>query len=282
MISDQVLISRKAVVGWRSTRSGPAETAIRPNPRAFDGRSKILGPNTKSLPNFAPRRPVSDLEFVYGELKQSFMMGEFVPGQRLTLPELAAAFGTSQMPVREATNRLVVARAIEALPRRSMRVPEATPEQLDTLLPLRLILEGEATRLATEHAPPALADELDEINAAMARVVPLEDMKTYLRLNQKFHFTVYHHSGNAHLVDLIELMWIRYGPLMSVVRSGVLSKTGRLRHAELAAAIRAQDAEAAVRAVQADIADAAGPIRDAIAAADPQADKGVSRRARAG
>lgn len=225
-----------------------------------------MAARANNLPVYEARRPTSDLEYVYNELKQSFMIGEFVPGQRLPLPDLAEAFGTSQMPIREATNRLVVARAIEALPRRSLRVPEATTERLDSLLPLRLQLEGEATRLAVHSGMESVANELTAINDEMYAQVPLEDTKSYLRLNQRFHFTIYQKCGNADLVDLIELLWMRYGPLMNIVRSGVLSRSGQVRHAEAIEAIREGNSKKASAAIRSDIMEAAGPIRDAIRA----------------
>ena len=182
---------------------------------------------SNGLPSFAGRRPIQDDDFIYRELKQLFMIGEFVPGQKLTLPTLAEAFGTSQMPIREATNRLLSARALEAPPRRTLCVPNATTERMDALLPLRLLLEGEATRLAVRAKGAGdLAAELEAINAEMDAKVPHEDIKAYLRLNQKFHFLIYQSCGNEELVDIIELLWMRYGPMLNIVRSGVLSKSG--------------------------------------------------------
>ena len=216
------------------------------------------------LPEFNDPRPISDLEHVYNQLKQSFMIGEFEPGQRLPLPHLAEAFGTSQMPVREATNRLIVARAIEALPRRSLRVPEATTRRLDALLPLRLILEGEATRLAVQLGFGPVEAELEAINRGMDAEVASEDGKAYLRLNQRFHFTIYRNCGNSDLVDLIELLWMRYGPLMNIVRSSVLSRSGHTRHAEVVDGIKEGNAEKAAAAMRADISEAAKQIRNAI------------------
>lgn len=218
------------------------------------------------LPAFTPRQAISDADHVYGELKQHFMIGEFQPGQKLTLPELAEAFGTSQMPVREATSRLVVARAIEALPRRSLRVPEATVARLDALLPLRLHLEGEAARLAATHGRPTIARTLRDIDDRMRETAKRQDTKTYLKLNQEFHFTIYHESGNDDLVDLIEVLWMRYAPLMSIVRSGVLSKTGQHRHDEAIQGIARQDPAAAAAGICADIAEAGDAIRAAITA----------------
>lgn len=222
-----------------------------------------------SLPAFEPRRAISDADHVYRELKQHFMIGEFEPGQKLTLPELAEAFGTSQMPVREATSRLVVARAIEALPRRSLRVPEATVQRLDALLPLRLHLEGEAARLAAAHGSARIAGQLRDIDDRMREIARGQDTKTYLKLNQEFHFTIYAESGNADLVDLIELLWMRYAPLMNIVRSGVLSETGQHRHDEAIRAIGRQDGAAAAAAICADIAEAGEAIRAAITRGTP-------------
>ncbi|WP_437883104.1 GntR family transcriptional regulator [Pseudomonas sp. LRF_L74] len=220
--------------------------------------------NKQELPEFQVRRPISDLEYIYGELKQSFMIGEFEPGQRLTLPLLAEAFGTSQMPIREAMNRLVAARALEALPRRSLRVPEATTSRLDSLLPLRLLLEGEATHLAAATGGEALAKELEAINLELDAMVIAEDRKGYLRLNQRFHFTIYRNCANEDLIDMIELLWMRYGPLMNTVRSNVLSKTGHEHHDHVIAGIAKGNPEEAAEALRADIRDAARSIRQAI------------------
>lgn len=225
-----------------------------------------MGASEKIFPDVVARKPVGDDEYIYTEMKQLFMIGEFSPGQKLTLPLLADAFGTSQMPIREATNRLLSARALIAPPRRSLCVPEATIERMNSLLPMRLLLEGEATRLAVQAVGSSIVEELKATNAEMDAVVPREDIKAYLRLNQRFHFLVYGKSGNEELIDLIELLWMRYGPMMNIVRSGVLSRSGHHRHDEVVDAFERSDAEAAATAMQADIKDAAGPIRRAIEA----------------
>lgn len=166
-----------------------------------------------------------------------------------------------------ADSRLVVARAIEALPRRSLRVPLSTVERLDALLPLRMQLEGEATRLGALHGGPGLAAAIADIARDMRAMVPRQDTKTYLRLNQQFHFAIYRECGNDDLVAVIELLWMRHGPLMNIVRSGVLSKTGQFRHAEVIEGVRAGDPEKARAGICGDIADAADAIRARIASA---------------
>ena len=50
---------------------------------------------------------------IYDELRVLLVSGEFKPGERLKLPELAAQTGTSVTPVREALLRLVSENALE-------------------------------------------------------------------------------------------------------------------------------------------------------------------------
>lgn len=219
---------------------------------------------TSPLPTVRKKRQVSELEFIYEELKHLFITGEFVPGQKLTFPLLAEAFGTSQMPIREAVNRLVAARALENPPRRSPFVPNATVEKLDSLLPLRLLLEGEASSLAAAKGRDGLADELEVINAKMDVEATTGDSKKYLELNQRFHFSIYRQCKNPELVDMIELLWMRYGPLMNLVRSGILSISGHDHHAIAISAIRGRNPELAAEAIRNDLRDAAAAIRKAI------------------
>ena len=113
------------------------------------------------LPDLATRMTASDLDHVYSELKKAIMMGEFEPGQKLKLAELAEAFGTSQMPVREALGRLASAGALESAQRRSMVVPTADFARLRAILSLRIDLEGNAVRLAMQSGRDGRASASD-------------------------------------------------------------------------------------------------------------------------
>ncbi|WP_148221769.1 hypothetical protein [Rhizobium leguminosarum] len=59
---------------------------------------------------------------------------------------------------------------------------------------------------------------------------------------------------------------MRYAPMLHIARGGVLSKSGRQRHQEIAEGLRNLDPQAAEAAMQGDIADAARPIRDRLSA----------------
>ena len=94
---------------------------------------------------------------VYGVLRERLMRGGFEPGQKLKIAELAAALGTSAMPVREALNRLAAERAIESMPNRSVRVPSLSKDSLRDLMETRYAVEGLAvSRAASNMDEPTL------------------------------------------------------------------------------------------------------------------------------
>lgn len=227
--------------------------------------SAVITPN---LPDMKKRAPVSDLDHVYSQLQQSMMMGEFVPGQKLKLGELAAAFGTSHMPVREALNQLAVTQTIETAPRRTPSVPKADIKRLHDILSLRVDLETKAARLAIEFNDGSLEKALRAINSKMdteaAKRKP--SMRTYLSLNQRFHFEIYRRSNNADLLNFIELLWMRYGPLLNLISTGDGLSFGHSQHINMIEAVGAQDSTNLEAAITQDLMSAAKAIEAKITA----------------
>src|ERR1700749_1516812 len=90
-------------------------------------------------------------EQIYVALREKLMRGGFEPGQGLKIAELAEAFGTSAMPVREALNRLTAERGLEARPNRTVHVPTLTTERLKDLKEARFAVEGLAVSRAASN-----------------------------------------------------------------------------------------------------------------------------------
>jgi DNA-binding GntR family transcriptional regulator len=154
---------------------------------------------------------------VYEQLRHALMWGMFEPEQVTTIASLAAEFGTSHMPVREALRRLAAENGLEIARNGSARVPPVSRERLDDLCLARIALEGLATELATPRATAAdiarfqaLAEEHEELG----RSGQVYDM---LRKNQEFHFSIYELSGSDVLPQLIETLWLRFGPYMRIL-----------------------------------------------------------------
>jgi DNA-binding GntR family transcriptional regulator len=216
------------------------------------------------LPDLKKRSFVSDLDHVYSQLKQSMMVGEFVPGQKFKLAELAEAFGTSHMPVREALNRLAVVRAVETAPRRTPSIPQANKKRLRDLLSLRVNLECEAAGLALAMDDGPLAKALQSINDRMDAegAKPEPSIRKYLELNQRFHFKLYEGCENPELLNLIELLWMRYGSLLNLISSGGTLTFKHSQHNEIIKAVSTRDKELLDAALSSDLTSAAIAIEN--------------------
>jgi len=152
---------------------------------------------------------------VYSELRRALIGGVFESGQVLTVRGLADALLTSTMPVREALGRLVVEKALEALPNRSVRIPPITIERLDELLSVRILIEGKAAELATARMSRSEIEQLEHIlsdwEALRASKGEL-DVDREVRVNQSFHFAIYEACGSLTLLPIIESLWLQSGP----------------------------------------------------------------------
>ena len=107
---------------------------------------------------------------------------------------------------------------------------------------------------------------LSAINAEMYSKAPKKGLKSYIRFSQQFHFNIYQWFGTGDRVGLVELFWMRCGPMMQIVRRGTPWRSGRVGHAEVLEAIRKVNTEKAATAIRADTWAAAGLIRDNIRA----------------
>lgn len=202
--------------------------------------------------------PVSTIDHVYSELKNALMAGEFAPGQPLPLEELAVAFGTSHMPVREALNRLSAAGVLESEPRKTTRVPVITADRLRSLLEVRLLNEKQAVMWAAERGARHDLKSIGDINSKLDQLdlSKKADIRKYLKLNQSFHFSVYSLCQNRTLMNTIEILWLQAGPVLSLRRSGDVMLPAHDDHAEILVQIGKGNGVAAAVALEHDIVKA--------------------------
>jgi DNA-binding GntR family transcriptional regulator len=226
-------------------------------------------PRPVSGPSLAGIRPVESDTLglrVYRGLRDFLAAGQVQPGQKLTLRELAAALGTSLMPVRDAVRRLAAEGALEALPNRAIRVPVMTKARFRELRRIRLLLEGLAVEEATPRIAPEAIERLLELNeeftAGMRRREP--DVARIYRANKDLHFTVYAAAGMPVLLATIENLWLQVGPLlhlsMRMRATGQLDNPAPKCHNRLIRALRAGDAARARAALEDDIMSAGEQI----------------------
>jgi DNA-binding GntR family transcriptional regulator len=197
---------------------------------------------------------------VYQQLRQALMTGHFNPGQVLTIASLAETFGTSHMPVREAIRRLVAENALDVAANGSAHVPSVSQVRLDDLCLARTALEAMAIELCAYKLTSTTFLYLDSCIQEHAQVGRNGDIYTMLAKNQDFHFALYRASGSEVIMQLIETLWLRFGPYMRMLtqylepllRSGQMDPEPHHHHLMLSALKRC-DAAAAREALVHDI-----------------------------
>lgn len=190
----------------------------------------------------------------YAQLREALMAGRFWPGQRLRIRELSAAMGVSDTPVREAIMQLVREGGLEMRSGQSITVARLSLTRYRELREIRLLLEG----LATEKAVPLLtaADlkQLKTLHDDLVRAEAEGDSEAATLTNFNFHFLIYRASQAADLVNILETIWLRNGPLLKFLYPHARpTYPGRHQHLILMEALQERDAVAARQATQDDI-----------------------------
>ncbi|WP_304219037.1 GntR family transcriptional regulator [Phenylobacterium aquaticum] len=218
------------------------------------------------------RRPLAQSQAVhdqvYEAIRQALITGAIAPGRGVSLRGLAVELGVSPMPVRDAVRRLVAERALEINPaNKRLSVPSLTAARLEQLEQARLWIEPELAARAAPHADDALIQVLQGIDARLDTALAAGDVDGYMAANHAFHFAIYQRSGADVLLSMAAGLWLQIGPFMRVVfgRVGADSLLADY-HAEAIAALRAGDAEAARRAIAADLSEGMDKMRAAVEA----------------
>ena len=115
------------------------------------------------------REAVTKQERVYGVLRERIQTGEYEPGHRIVIDQLAAEFGVSALPVREAVRRVQAEGLVVFRPNSGACVAPADPELVDSMIELLAVVEGYATALAAPHLGDAEVERLRALTDAMER-----------------------------------------------------------------------------------------------------------------
>ncbi|MFF1905466.1 GntR family transcriptional regulator [Kitasatospora sp. NPDC058218] len=136
-------------------------------------------------------------------LRAALISGELRPGVVYSAPALAADFGVSATPVREAMLDLAREGLVEAVRNKGFRVTELTERDLDDFTEIRALIEvptiGRVTRTATAEQVEALRPQAEAIVASARK----HDLIGYLEADRQFHLDLLGLAGNARLVEVV-------------------------------------------------------------------------------
>lgn len=209
------------------------------------------------------------------EIENGIVTGSFEPGERLDEAQLAARFGVSRTPIREALMQLSAIGMVEIRPRRGAIVVDPGPDRIFEMFEVMAELESMAGALAARRHTEQDETALLRSHEACERSVVSEDTDAYYYANETFHHAIYAASHSGFLAEQCTALHRRLRPyrrLQLRVRNRL--KASFSEHAGIVEAILAGDAETARSRLRAHVAVQGDRFSDLISNLSKRAENG--------
>ncbi|MDO6586216.1 GntR family transcriptional regulator [Salipiger sp. 1_MG-2023] len=204
-------------------------------------------------------------ELVYRRLRDMILFGELEPGQPVTIQGLVEHMQVGMTPVREALRRLTAAGALEFQGNRRIIVPVLDASAIEELTLARIALEPQLARRAAQRCDADGVARLSATDARLDAAIARGDVRGYLVENHQFHAEMNAIASAPILTDLVEGLWLRFGPSLRVVCGQFGTRNLPDQHKAILAALDARDPEAAAQAMRADVQQGMTQITEGLA-----------------
>lgn len=183
-------------------------------------------------------------------LRQQIYARELEPGAWIDEMKLAAAYGISRTPMREALKVLAVEGLVTMKLRRGAYVTEMSRDDVAQVYHVLALLESDAAGTVARSGTDAQRHELARLHERLESQVRRRD--AFFATNEQFHMALLQMAGNRWAEQTARDL----RKVMKLNRHHSLLKQGRLaeslaEHRALMQAIEARDAAAAVRLMRA-------------------------------
>lgn len=155
-------------------------------------------------------------------LTEAILQGDWGPGRRIPLAEVATDLGVSVTPVREALSQLVHEGLVVAKPAQGFFVSETDAAQARQVYPILGALEALAVR-SSPHFPSAMIANLESLNRTLQK--QSSSRSDAQQIDIEWHRSITSGCDNDLLLDkveelrrrvvLIELAYMRQGQLLA-------------------------------------------------------------------
>jgi len=161
-------------------------------------------------------RPGTTVAQMVRVVADEIVRGMLAPGTLLDEGSLAARFGVSRTPVREALRELNAMGLVERPPNRRAVVTAVTGQQLHEMFEAMAELEGAVARLAAARMSEAERQNLLELHLHSAELVRAGAADEYKDYNAFFHHAIYAGCHSAYLTGLVTALKDRLAPFRRV------------------------------------------------------------------
>jgi DNA-binding GntR family transcriptional regulator len=178
--------------------------------------------------------------------------GDMEPGAWIDELKLAAEYGISRTPLREAIKVLATEGLVTMKLRRGAYVTEVNAKDLHDVFHLMAVLEADAAAAAATLATDAQLQELEALHQQLEKAA--KDRKDHIRfftINEAFHLKLLEVANNRWREQMVADL----RKVMKLNRAQSLLKAGRIEeslaeHAAIMAALKRRDAAAAQAAMR--------------------------------
>ena len=200
-----------------------------------------------AAPRLAPRALYQEVAEC---LREAIFARRLEPGAWIDEQKLAAEYGISRTPLREALKVLAVEGLVTMKVRRGAYVTEMSREDVRQVYHLLALLESDAIATVAKCASDAQRTELEDLHQQLERHV--KSREAFFATNERFHMALLRIAGNR----WAEQMVTDLRKVMKLNRHHSLFRQGRIaeslnEHKALMLAIGERDASGAARLMRA-------------------------------
>ncbi|MEZ5186515.1 MAG: GntR family transcriptional regulator [Candidatus Nanopelagicales bacterium] len=141
------------------------------------------------------------------DIRIDLLSGELRAGQKIVQESLAARYGISRIPLREALAQLQAEGLVVHEPNRGYFVARLRAEDMREVYRLREILEAEAITRACRHLSEADIERIVRIADDVESALSTGDLARIGAANRSFHFAVFEAAGMPRLTRILAGLW---------------------------------------------------------------------------
>lgn len=215
-------------------------------------------------------------DFIYLEMRERIVSGQWKPGQRLVQRTLAKEFGSSSIPVLESIRRLESEHLVTSLPNVGAKVRTWTASDIESVYAARAALEGVTCRLFAEQASLAEKDRVATLSRQFDEEFLNERRQESAQTDVNLHLYIMNRSMAAESRDALSALAQKAFLLSITIRSVTINSLEKMgeevpfgggpvgAHDALLEAFYASDGVAAERAIHNHVNDAKTLMLEAI------------------
>jgi DNA-binding GntR family transcriptional regulator len=155
---------------------------------------------------YAPLDHTDLTEQTYEVLKNRILTRQVVPGEKISVEEVAHGLGVSRTPVTDALKRLASDGLVEIMPRRGTFVSEVTTRDVAEMFDIRLLIETHAAEMILQNGKiESFLHSIEEPTRVMSRATVDDDYGDYeafIEGDRQMHLALVKATDNHKLLEM--------------------------------------------------------------------------------